>query len=1817
MLVFGPAAPASAGTLNVAITPIDSTDNSVITSIADGQHFNRITYEVQFSCAATSCDDAEVKLSPSQPDPLGLLPAGRYLLSYETFVPPVGGSQSDISGTDQTGKTVSLGNLAAGQSGNFRVTYLIQGDQYRRVPYGSLYPDGFQIEMAATLSSSNSTSVTANASPVTWHVALPSGPEASIVTAATSEPDTTVSYLLPMTPGNMLYGGGNAGVWGDASYQAPGNYTVVFHLPPEAEFVSTNLEGVYNAVDHTITWQQGTLANPIYGARGGWGINRTSGFNGGGASTENPAGSTLSNDYSYLLYRTVELRFPASNFPAADANGCNFSANVTSQLDVTVNYLDTARTQRSVSVPRTVKVACWDPFVGVDTIKYINGAAAWVNPIYYVNVPAPGNPPLTVPYWYVQVSNRGNIPAVAVVDEPNLSQVDHEVYEIWPSGIGGTVEWTLSDGTSGSTYRNSNQVLTAPGNLYYTSAKVTTDPIPAGRVEPTDTTERTVYVDFRFRTKDDAPLGEQRTNTANVSVSYPGHTGPINHYSGTQVNLPLTSTVSRTLQYSRPSPAITAAFAGAPVVAGPQLTPGTQVTYTARATTATIWPGTTIRPQYVYVAPIGWNVTPGSASLAAGAVPGVTFDYRTVTIGGVSRSVVVATWPSSITPSTTATETWPDLTVQASPTATASTAPNAATALIWAGDASGFLSDSIGNQAFATASNQFRAYASTAVDTGDVDQDGNTTEEFAQAISAGLTVFGSSGLQVVKELCIVPDAAAPGGCATWSADTTTPHAVPVNVDKVTYRVTITNQGTVALNNVVAYDVLPHVGDTSLTVDATPRGSQFPLAIESVTAGPGVTMAYSASTNPSRPEVNPGATGTVDDWNAVAAGKVAARMTVGTLAGGQSRQVTMVAALTGVGQPDQRACNSVAIDSGSTLPTEPTPVCLKLAEADLQVELTSFANLQAGRPTRLAYTVTNNGGSAEAPASVEIEVPAGLILTDLDVDDWQCGVVGGGTAPVNGPATLNCVPVDGSAQPRLLQRGRAEELSFPVVVDVDDGQLCSSAEVTGPVYDPVLANNTDDGCQQVSPPPAGLTLSKDDGQTATAVGAQYTYTITVNNTLLAETVEDAEVTDTLPASLEYVSSSPAATVNGQDLSWTIDSLAPLASRTVQVTVRVLPGAASPVVNEANVSAPDPGFPNETLEDSDEDSNVLLTLSLDKTSDARASGVREGDVVTYTVTATGDPAGDYAGARITDDLSDVLDDATFVAGSASLSIDGGAAVAVADPVGDLLSWTGTIPAGAVATLTYQVTVGAPGNGELVNTAGTASGGSDCDPQTGLDDDGLPCVVLSTPFAPTVAKSVESVTQGDDGQWTIVYEIDVENPSTTDADYDLADTLRFGSGITASNAEVTTAPAGVTPQPWTGSGDIAVGQSVPGGGVHTYVLTVAADAGTAPGTAAAACANGAAGGFGNLATLTLGDATEVTAEACASPAEPSVTKELVGVPVKDATTGRWTVAYRVAVTNDAASPAGGLAYSLEDELEFPTGAVVHAITVTPTGGAAANPDFTGGLAELDGSAVTADAALTDGAVRIAAASGGSPTVHQYLVEVEVSVPVGAVPAELVSCGPAGAGYGNWVALLAGDTELGRATACADIRLPQLQFTKTAETPTGTRPGDRINYTIVATNVGDADFTAGDPAELVDDMSGVLDDASYLDNASASTGTVLWQPPQLSWTGPLAAGESVEIRYSVSLGEGTGDGDVVNQVSLPGTDPGDEVPTCADTPAGNAGASACQVVLEATAAEEPTDPDDELPVTGASLAGLVLLAALSIGAGAFLVRRRRSSAS
>jgi uncharacterized repeat protein (TIGR01451 family) len=112
---------------------------------------------------------------------------------------------------------------------------------------------------------------------------------------------------------------------------------------------------------------------------------------------------------------------------------------------------------------------------------------------------------------------------------------------------------------------------------------------------------------------------------------------------------------------------------------------------------------------------------------------------------------------------------------------------------------------------------------------------------------------------------------------------------------------------------------------------------------------------------------------------------------------------------------------------------------------------------------------------------------------------------------------------------------------------------------------------------------------------------------------------------------------------------------------------------------------------------------------------------------------------------------------------------------------------------------------------------------------------------------------------------------------------------------------------------------------------------------------------------------------------------------------------------------------------------------------------------------------------------------------------------------------------------------------------LTKVKTSPATPDTGDTVTYTLTVHNDGAGDWTVGDPASVVDDLTGVLDDATWNNTATASAGSVSFATPSLTWSGALAHGDTVTITYGVTV-TNQGDHRLVNTASVTGC----QLPEC-----------------------------------------------------------------
>ena len=109
----------------------------------------------------------------------------------------------------------------------------------------------------------------------------------------------------------------------------------------------------------------------------------------------------------------------------------------------------------------------------------------------------------------------------------------------------------------------------------------------------------------------------------------------------------------------------------------------------------------------------------------------------------------------------------------------------------------------------------------------------------------------------------------------------------------------------------------------------------------------------------------------------------------------------------------------------------------------------------------------------------------------------------------------------------------------------------------------------------------------------------------------------------------------------------------------------------------------------------------------------------------------------------------------------------------------------------------------------------------------------------------------------------------------------------------------------------------------------------------------------------------------------------------------------------------------------------------------------------------------------------------------------------------------------------------------------------------GSVVQYTITVADTGQTRYTG---ATVTDDLTGVLDDAAYNGDATATAGTVSYASPVLTWTGNLAPGGTAIITFSVTVNNpDTGDKHLTNTVTstAPGSTcpPGGPAPACTAT--------------------------------------------------------------
>lgn len=502
------------------------------------------------------------------------------------------------------------------------------------------------------------------------------------------------------------------------------------------------------------------------------------------------------------------------------------------------------------------------------------------------------------------------------------------------------------------------------------------------------------------------------------------------------------------------------------------------------------------------------------------------------------------------------------------------------------------------------------------------------------------------------------------------------------------------------------------------------------------------------------------------------------------------------------------------------------------------------------------------------------------------------------------------------------------------------------------------------------------------------------------------------------------------------------------------------------------------------------------------------VEVGDEVTYTITvrntgnvpypaAPGEPQ-----ASISDPIGDVLQNATFDG-----VVTASAGTATWDAASETIRWVGDLPLGGdPVTITYTVVITAATTppDRLMNRASTDGPGGNCDPATEIDLTDPRCWVEVPTRAYEVVKSVND-TVVEPGQQDLTYTITVTNTGseaytgTTIGDEnaaeirdDLTDTLGD-----SGNPVLVSQPAGwqVTFENGVlvGAGPLAVDETV------TFVYTVDVDDPDAGDHRMDNRVETPPGRGGNCTPMSADGDCDVTVLVREFSVEKTVDPQVVEVGD--------TVVYTVTVRN-----TGAVAYTAADPAGF-------------------RDDLTDVLRDADWGTVLQGGAVFDGIATLTWSGElpiGGEAVVRYTVIANGETDDDILVNDVDPVGPGGS--------------CADADSCTtEVPIRSFEYEKAVDA-TSLTEGDDVTYTVTVRNTGAVAYTAAQPADIVDDLSAVLDDAGDLRaiTIDPDQGEATVTGSALRWEGPLAIDQTLTIRYTLTVDDpDTGDHHLVNTVT------------------------------------------------------------------------------
>ncbi len=558
----------------------------------------------------------------------------------------------------------------------------------------------------------------------------------------------------------------------------------------------------------------------------------------------------------------------------------------------------------------------------------------------------------------------------------------------------------------------------------------------------------------------------------------------------------------------------------------------------------------------------------------------------------------------------------------------------------------------------------------------------------ADTLPAGVTLVETDGCS--NDPTGVPTCS----LGTVVAGTTASVTVTVEVDPSTLG-TITNAASVSTSTLDPVSENDSASEDTLVVASADLSIEKSDSPDPVTAGESLTYTVEVSNAGPSDAVGvvvsdtlPGGVSNAVTSGCAEDGSGVPTCSLGTIAAGTSKSFTITVDV------DSSTTGTITNTASVTSTTTDPDTGNNSASVDTLVE--TSADLSIAKDDDVAGSVVAGQDSIEYTVEVSNAGPSDAV-----------GVVVSDTLPggVSNAVTSGCAE-DGSGVPTcsLGTIAAGTSKSFTITVDVDSsttGTITNTASVTSTTTDPDTGNNSAsvDTLVETS---ADLSIAKDDDVAGSVVAGQDSieYTVEVSNAGPSDAA-GVSVTDELPAGVSVVSAPGCVEAPAGTLTCSVGALADGASTSFTITVDVgASTAAGAVTNTASVTStttdPDTGNNSASV-----DTLVETSADLSITKDDGTDTVFAGYGTTYTIEVTNNGPSDAANVSVAD---------TLPAGFTLVATDG----CTNDPTGVPTCSLGDLAAGASASFTIEVAIGAGALGTATNTA--VVGSNTADPDSG---------------------------------------------------------------------------------------------------------------------------------------------------------------------------------------------------------------------------------------------------------------------------------------------------------------------------------------------------------------------------------------------------------------------------------------------------------------------------------------------------------------------